>query len=78
MNWHAFIDGKHRASFAMPEDAAVYVGTLGQGTVYYGKSLVVWREGEESTGSACESYDEAANTMRSRMTSALSEMRQRL
>ena len=49
-----------------PEAAAAIVGFYGDGsTIRWGHSKIVWTEGTD--GTACESYDQVAETVYSRI-----------
>lgn len=67
MEWIVYnADAKRIAMFVHAEDAAAFVGIIGDGaTVRHGRRIV-WREGSEDE-SAAESYDGAAERMRDRI-----------
>ena len=59
-------DGRYMAATKEPEAAAAIVGFYGDGsTIRWGHSKIVWTEGTD--GTACESYDQVAETVYSRI-----------
>lgn len=64
-----YFNGEYRAAFKLPEDAAMFVGALGDGaTVRFShtKRLTIWTEGAEKFP-AYTSFDGAAEIMRERI-----------
>ena len=58
-------DGEFIAACKYPEDAAAVVALQNSGTVRWRHRKIIWREGKEECF-ASESYDGAAQIMRSR------------
>jgi hypothetical protein len=58
--------GETVAAFKTPEDAAMYVGCVGDGYAIRHAGLIVWNEGKE-TQPALESYDNVAAVVYSRI-----------
>ncbi len=68
-------NGEYVASCKYAEDAAAFIGILGEGSrVLYRHSLPLWFEGREAIPAA-ESYDQAAQIMHKRIDTAFNDKR---
>lgn len=66
MVFHVHSDDGPAGAFFEPEDAAMFVACLGEGSyITDPNGTVLWSEGEEDQ-SASDSYDQCADTVRER------------